>query len=169
MSRPKGSKNKTKLDKGNPKFNLNDAEPVVDWQDAAAAITEEDRALDRELEMMARTEAPSISDTVEPEPLKKNKEHYILLSEVIDDYKPATTLMELDEQVQTAKLNECDSVEASETIVKYFTKAGYQETKKVGYFWYKDIRVYIAGIFEQSKVRDAETIEHRTFGASQIK
>ncbi len=169
MTRPKGSKNKPKDLGGNPEFNLKDAQPVAPgWQDIApAAITEEDLALDRELEMIARNSEPANISDQDPGPqLKKTTEPFTLLSEFITNYKPAKTINELDDQVFKAKHFECDSIEATPEIVKYFCKKDYPD--KVGYFVYHDIKVYIAGFFEESIKRDRQTIEQRNFGASKI-
>lgn len=174
MSRTKGSKNKTKLDprleeKGNPMFQIT---PEIQAQAdartgiAPAAITDEDLALDRELEMISRNTAPlNISDADIPE-VKKTIEPYTLISEFIENYKPAETIHELDEQVFQAKQLECDSIEATPNIIRYFCKKDYPD--KVGYFIYHDIKVYIAGFFEQSILREKQTIEQKIFGASKI-
>lgn len=161
MARTK--KAKTPADeKGNAAFNLNDAEPVGDWQ-APAAITDEDRELDRELERMAKTEEPVVSD-LGPQPMRKINEPYTLLREVFDEYQPAKTINELDDQIFEAKVNGCDSVEATSKLVRYFIKDGSAE--KVGYFWYKDVRVYVEGFFEKSSAKDKETMETRLHGVA---
>lgn len=172
MGRPKGSKNKKEeipaplKEKGNPLFKLQDAQSVEpNWaSDVASSVaTAEDMAFDRELEHMARNNEPQVSDQ-EPVQLKKTVDAYTLLSEFEDDYKPARTIHELDDQVFRAKQFEADSIEASEQIVKHFTKSCWKETQKVGYFTYHDIKVYITGFFEQSKMRDTQTIEQKVFG-----
>lgn len=175
MGRPKGSKNKPKeitpvTEPGNSMFNLKDAKPVTtDWQHAPAmsAVTDEDLALERELEKLAQNTEPEISDPDTAPQMVKGPEPYTMLSEFVDDYKPAKTLHELDDQVFQAKQCGADSIEATKEIVWYFTKK--KDPNNTGYFMFKDIRVYIAGIFQQSKKRDLETVEQRTFGASQIK
>lgn len=165
MGRPRGSKNKSPLtEKGNPSFNLKDAIPVnTDSIIASSAITDEDMALDRELDRIARNSEPEVSDKDEmPLPVKKTIDPYTMLSDFEDDYKPAETIQELDDQVFRAKHYEADSIEASSKLIKYFCKKDYPD--KVGYFVYHDIKVYIAGFFEQSKVRDQQTIEQKIFG-----
>ncbi len=172
MGRPRGSKNKITvpaqiLEKGNPDFQITpEMDEAAKEKIAMSAITDEDIALDRELEMMSRNSTPDFSD-VEPPPLKKSIEPYTLLSEYEDDYKPATSLHELDDQVFRAKQNDADSIEADPKIIRYFTKKDYPD--KVGYFIYHDIKVYIAGFFAQSKLREQVTIEQKLFGASKIK
>lgn len=168
MTRPKGSKNKIKTaieEPGNPDFKLQNAKPVdQSWKDNVSTITDEDRALDRELEMLARTEAPKVSDLDTVPVMKKTIEPYTMLSEFLEDYSPARTLLELDDQVMQAKHAEADSIECTEQIFKYFNKNG--DPRNVGYFIYHDIKVYKVGFFEQSSKRDKETTEQRLFGAS---
>lgn len=169
MGRPKGSVNKRKPTlsdikegRGNPDFNINDAQSVdPSWKDVApAAITAEDLALDRELEKLARDqEHVDISDK-EPVPMKKAIEPYTLLSSVME-VEPAKNITELDEQVFDAKQSDCDSIEATPGLVRYFCKREYPD--KVGYFVYHDIKVYIAGFFDQSVKKDKLTIEQRNF------
>lgn len=151
-------------EKGNAAFNLSDAEPVGEWQ-APAAITKEDLELDRELERMAKNTEPVLSEN-EPPPVRKLNEAYSLLSEVVENYEPAKTIQELDEQVFDAKSNGCDSIEATPKIVRYFVKDG--SVEKVGYFWYKDVRVFLEGFFEKSIAKEKESIEMRLHGAKSI-
>ena len=162
MARPKGSKNKIQAqiaEAGNPAFNIKDATPVD--QNWMAVPTAEDALLDRELERLAQTESPPVSDPDVPV-MKQNSIPYTLLSEFVYDVKPATTLIELEDLVWQAKANKADSVECSEAIFKYFNKNG--DPRNVGYFHYKDIMVYKVGFFEQSKKRSNESIEQRIFG-----
>lgn len=169
MGRPKGSKNKgaAPTDKGDPRFNINEVTPsstIGKGDLAAAAITDEDLALDRELEMMSRNTEPDVSDVDPGVSIKKEVQDYTHLAEVIDDYKPAMTLQELEDQVTLAKHHECDSIYASPKVIRYYTKKDYPD--KVGYFIFKDIKVYIEGFFEQSKKRDSQTMEQKIFGDS---
>lgn len=173
MGRPKGSKNKSTSpaeEKGNADFRITpeiEAAAKARVNDIApAAITDEDLALDRELEMMSRNSEPVLSDQDTTPPVKKTVEPYTLLSEFVDNYKPAKTIHELDDQVFRAKHYEADSIEATPELVRYFTKKDYPD--KVGYFVYHDIKVYIAGFFEQSVKRERVTIEQKTFGNSKI-
>lgn len=169
MGRTKGSKNKSPIEeKGDERFNLKDAKPVDPaWRDKApAAITDEDLALDRELEVMARNTMPEVSDRDPGPAIKKSIDPYTLLEEFVDNYRPAKNIHELDDQVFKAKHYECDSIYATPELIRYFTKKDYPD--KVGYFVYHDIKVYIEGFFEQSSKRDKETVEQRNFGASKI-
>ena len=169
MGRPKGSKNKAKvvaapvMGAGNPDFNLKDAKPVEEpWFDtpAAAAVTDEDMAFDRELERLARNTEPEVSDIDDQPVVRKTIDPYTMLSDFIENYQPAKTPQELEDQIMLAKHHECDSVEATPQLIKYYTK----KVPEVGYFLFRDIKVYIPGFFEQSSKRDKETVEYRNFG-----
>ncbi len=171
MGRPKGSRNKSSPveAKGNPDFRITpeiEAAAKARMDIAPAAITDEDLALDRELEMMARNTEPDISDRDPAPPPKKTIDPYTLLSDFVDDYKPAKTIHELDDQVFKAKHYEADSIEATPELIRYFTKKDYPD--KIGYFIYHDIKVYIAGFFEQSVKRERVTIEQKIFGESKV-
>lgn len=122
-------------------------------------------ALDRELERMANETAPV---PIEPDPvpaMQKTVEQRELLSEVMD-VQPASTVNELMEQVHLAKESGCDSIEATPTLVRHYCRKKYPSD--VGYFVFHDIKVYIAGFFDQANKRDKETVEQRTFGASKV-
>ncbi len=136
------------------------ADDVPRGTTASAVLTQEDRDLDQLLERAAKTNpiqdlGPEI--TLKREPIKRD-----ILRNHVKGYKPAATLMELDEQVQMAKMNEIDSIEATDQVIKYFTKAQYAYIKKeIGYIIYHDIRVYFDGYFEQNKDADKVTMEQR--------
>lgn len=161
MSRTKGSKNKPKEvvpvfaeEKGNPDFNITDVEPT-EVLTAQGAMTEEDYELDRELERMAQDTPPvAIFDDVEPPAVTHEKIMYSLLSGEID-CQPAATLRDLDEQVLMAKEHECDSIEATDIIVKHFCRKEFPP--KAGFFFYKDIRVFQAGRVEEAIGLDKRT------------
>ncbi|MES1988828.1 MAG: hypothetical protein V4440_12530 [Pseudomonadota bacterium] len=179
MARPKGSKNKalsaTIPTGGNHDFNLNSvsADDIAATTQAMLApksdvavssYTPEDAALDAELNRMsAMNELPP---DVEPEPIgsvvAKPKEVRELLGDVVEDYEPASTDQDLREQVYQAKLEGCDSIEATLAIAKRFCRDPLLE--KVGYFVFHDIKVYIVGGHEEIKKRDSISIEQKTFG-----
>jgi len=140
-------------EKGNPAFNLADAEPVqIDWQEPAVnVITPEDIALDRELERLAMEQPLPDVEPAPPE-MKKAVDSPELLSSFVDDYRPATTIRELEDQVHLAKVNGADSVECSMALGRYYVKDGSLET--VGYFMFRDIKVYIEGYYERAQARD---------------
>jgi hypothetical protein len=153
---------------GNPDFNLTGVTPSNTLGDVAVgAITDEDMALDRELDRMANEMPPP---DIDPEPqgvgmAKRETEEYTLLSELMD-VKPASTVNELLEQVHLAKESGADSVEATPALVRHYCRRQYPD--KVGYFLFHDIKVYIEGFFEQSIKRDKETVEERAFGKSKV-
>lgn len=165
MSRPKGSKNKI-VEGGNPAFNIKDAKPVdPSWKTAApAAITAEDLALEARLQSMEVVPLPIADD---PEPIgmtvKKIADNPNMLSEVMEDYRPASTEDELRNQVHMAKQEGCDSIEATVPLAKRFCRD--PQLEKVGYFIYHNIKVYLEGFTSQSIARDNQTIEQRLFGA----
>lgn len=182
MSRTKGSKNKPKIAQvaqppstapGNPDFNLNDAEPVdPDWQHpidkkpihpptneirAQSAITDEDRALDRELEQMSN-ENPPLAIDPEPAGVTAKAEKIIddHLQDHVENYKPASTINEIMSQVSEAKVSGCDSITATLQLSKYYVKDG--SLDRVGYFMFHDIKVYVDGHREKAMKRDKLTL-----------
>lgn len=165
MTRPKGSKNKPKepvveMPSGNPTFNLNDTDVAM------SAVTAEDLAFERELERMALEQPP-----IEAGPaitFKKEIEHRELLSEHVEDYSPASTVNELENQVHMAKELGCDSIEGTPALIKTYCRSHYPDD--VGYFIFKNVKVYIAGFFEQSKskAKANDSIEQKLFGHSKI-
>lgn len=157
MARPKGSKNKAKEMAGNPDFNLNQVEPSNTMSDIApGALMPEDLEFDRHLEAIEAM--PFIDD---PEPagsvVKIVKDQPELLRHAIgEEYKPATRPEELREQIHMAKVNGCDSIEASKDLCSYMCRDKSYET--VGYFIYHDIKVYLDGQFEKAQARDKRRI-----------
>lgn len=165
MSRTKGAKNRIKPHEpvlepmieptaGNPEFNLTGVVPT----DAMAAniITDEDRALDRELDRLANDVPPMPAD-FDPGPainIKAEKFDGVLLSEHAD-VSPATTVNELLDQVHLAKENGCDSIEATPALVRHYCRKAYPSD--VGYFIFHDIKVYIEGFFAEANKRDRRT------------
>ena len=173
MSRKKGSKivNGKVVDpveeKGNPAFNLNEVTPsqTIGHDIAPGAIMPEDLEFERSLQAMHEP-MERISD---PEPigmttLTKDKAHRgEMLSDVIEDYHPATTDEELRTQVELAKVEGCDSIEATLAICKRYCKD--PKLEAVGYFSYYNVKVYIAGKFQDVKKRDGMTIEQKVHRA----
>lgn len=180
MARTKGSKNKAKTDReltqefisdhapvaGNPKFNLNNIEPseTIGSDVAAAAVMPEDLELDRTLNALV-ADLPHLDD-VEPigSVVQRTKEKVDMLSDVVDDYKPATTRQEIMDQTQLAKIEGCDSIEATLKAIRTICRDPALES--VGYFMYHDIKVYIEGSMDASKARDRLTIEQKLFSNS---
>lgn len=166
MGRPAGSKNKVSQ-QGNPDFKITpEIEAEVNERMAQSAITDADLEFERELQMMNRDAAPSVSDQDPGVEVRKSIEPYTMLSEYLEGCKPAATPNELDKQIFQAKKLDCDSVECTSDLFKYYNRSG--DIKGVGYFLYHNIKVYIAGFFEQSKKKDLESTEFRNFGASKV-
>lgn len=173
MARPKGAKNKSKapvVEGGNPLFNLSDAKPVdPNWKDIApTAITEEDLALERELERMAlESPIPDIDPDI-AKPLTKEKVSLEHLRDQVDgEYRAAKTLNELDQQVSVAKRLGCDSIDAAPEIIRYYCGKDYSESH--GFFMYKDIKVHFPQTYEAVKARAKMTVEQKLFGSSKVK
>jgi hypothetical protein len=175
--------------KGNPDFNINDAEPlgldieallngeteapmvadttnlpkvesIADMEKkrfakptrAPSAITDEDLNLDIALQQLhVAQELPRQEDGV---PLKLTEEERTteFLGDVMADYKPASTINDLEGQVHQAKSMRVDSIEASDAIIKYFCRDAFPE--KQGFFIYKDIKVFITGRAKDHKTTD---------------
>ena len=121
-------------------------------------ITAEDLELDRQLEQIAKQAPIDHDPTTVIVPEKKRRD---LLRNFTENYKPADSIMVLDDQVYQAQQLDIDSIEGTEKIVKHFCKTSFKEVQKVGYFIYKNIRVYIDGYFEQNKDADKVTMEQR--------
>lgn len=148
---------------GNPEFNIANVKPTNVLTTAPAAITEEDLELDRMLERVAAEEPPIPTiDPDEVQAVKKEPDRRELLSDVMD-VQPASTVNELMDQVHLAKEMGCDSVEATPAMVRHYCRRQYPD--KVGFFMFHDIKVYIAGFFEEAKKRSELTIEDINFGA----
>lgn len=169
MTRPKGSKNKPKIaspveEKGNPIFNINDVEPSqtldLDNEIAPTAILPEDLEFERNLQTIYQP-MERISD---PEPIgmtptapKDLKGE--MLGDLMINYKPASTDDELRTQVQLAKVEGCDSIEATLDICKRYCKD--PKLEDVGYFTYYNVKIYISGQTENAKHRDSMTVEQK--------
>jgi hypothetical protein len=147
-------------EKGNPDFNIAAITPseTIGVSKDASSYTDEDRLLDLELERLAAENPPlKVSDhDVTPE-VKREITHDELLSEHVENYKPASTINEIMDQVHQAKLFDCDSIYATPEIVKYYTRKDYDHTVKAGYFMFHDIKVYLEGHFERARTRDTRT------------
>ncbi len=165
--RKKGSKNKPKavdMLKGNDTFKLTPAMEAQAMREYShAAVTDEDLALDRELEAMAKDQ-PQISDNGPVLEVKRTKDVIEHLREVVEKYTPASNMAELTEQVHVAKSEGCDSIDGTPTLVRQIFRKDYEYIEKnVGYGIYHDIRIYIDGYFDKHKGADSQTMEQRLF------
>lgn len=130
-------------------------------------ITKEDQELDLILERAAKSNP--IQDLGPEIILKPEHKKRDVLRNHIENYKPASTLMELEEQVSMAKQNDIDSIEATAALVRHIFKSSFDHIQKtVGYGIYKDIRVYIDGFFNDHKDADSMTMERKLHGGSKI-
>lgn len=150
------------LKPGNADFNLKDAVPVV-----LPVYNQEDMALELELQRQHREEAPTLP--IEADPTPKAGRAYSesrLLGDEIEHIRPAKTIGELQEQVTWAAQYDCDSVEATEALVKSVARRGWEDTKQIGYITYCGIKVFIEGRFADADKKDRETAEQRLFSPS---
>lgn len=129
-----------------------------------SSYTAEDMELDHKLEQIAKQAPIDDVPTTIIVPEKKIRD---VLRNHVDDYKPADSIMVLEDQVFQAMQLEIDSIEGTEKIVRHFCKTSFNEVQKVGYFIYKNIRVYIDGYFEQNKDADKVTMEQRLHSGGQ--
>lgn len=136
-------------------------------QKVEPAFTAEDKEIDLILERAAKSNP--IQDLGPEIVLKPEHKTRDILRNHMEDYKPASTLMELEEQVSMAKQNEIDSIEATPALVRHLFKSSFDHIKKeVGYGLYKDIRVYIEGFFNDHKDADKITMEQKLHGGSKL-
>lgn len=115
-----------------------------DLAPAMSAVTAEDLAFERELQRM-HLESP-ITKAETEKPIIKEVVHHDFLGDAMENYRPAATLNELEQQAWAAKSIQADSIEATEQVIRYFTKDAYPD--KVGYFIYKNIKVFIPGFIK---------------------
>jgi hypothetical protein len=177
-------------EKGDPRFNLNDAEPITEvfaaptfeepkpdftkidekffgkksedkLEIAQSAITPEDLEFERQLQAM-HVESVLPRDTAPP--LEKEVNDSNFLGDHMDGYTPAKTLNELEQQVFAAKTVGADSIEATEEIIKYYTRTVYPDD--VGYFIFKDIKVFIPGRISGHIETDKQNISEKLRGIS---
>ncbi len=124
-------------------------------------MTDEDLALDREIARMAADqEMTAIVDHGAPPELKPSVEHTDLLSEYVENYKPASSHATLEEQVFLCSAHGADSIEAEEIVFKAIL--GY--IPKEAYMVFKGVKVYRKGMVEAGRTSDAQSIEQRLFG-----
>lgn len=128
---------------------------------AAAAITDEDLAFERELQRMAEQTPPELVEGSNLNVLTKERPEHGMLSGHVDNYQPAKTLSELRDQAFHAKQLGCNSIEATPDIIRYFTKPHYPDD--VGYFMFSDIKVWIPGFWATHRHFDKMSIEAKLF------
>lgn len=150
--------------KGNPEFMVTpEIKEKINNFSVEAAFTAEDAAFEAELNALGK-DMPNISDSGPVQEVTRPKEALEHLKFHNEDYAPASTMAELQEQVHEAKSFGCDSIDGTEALVKSIFREGFEKMKAtVGYGIYHDIRVYIAGSFEQNKGADKMTMEQRLF------
>jgi hypothetical protein len=116
-------------------------------------------ALDRELERLAKEAPPSFEDAGENKIVVIKEKRQNPLSDFIDDYKPASSLIELDSQVFDAKSRGAESVDATPEMIRHLVGPGYAEP----FIDYKGMRVYVTGMRAEAKRVEALSMEERVF------
>ncbi len=133
---------------------------------ALASITDEDIAFERSLQAMDFQE-PNVE--ADPTPMLRHvREHSELLSDHMEGLRPASTVAELMDQVHLAKQADCDSVEATPAVIRYYCRKDFDAVAKVGYFMFHDIKVHLAGEFARASTDDKQTIQQKLFGHSKL-
>lgn len=168
MTRPKGSKNKVKvpdhaLAKGNTEFKAE--ELSTHEMVAPGAITPEDMDLERHLERLDRENPIPDIDPDLSRPLTVDKAPQDHLREHVENYRPASTINELEEQIHVAKSLHCNSIDATPQLIKRFSHG-----KDNGMFInVKDLRVNYPDMYAAGKHADKITQEQKLFSASKVK
>lgn len=133
--------------------------PATNTERAQSAITQEDLAFEASLQRMHVESVLPVErvEKLEPEATMSN-----FLGDLMKGYEPAKTLNELEQQVFAAKSRGADSIEASEDIIRYYNRAHYP--KDVGYFIYKNIKVFIPGRFDGYVQTDTQNLNSKLRG-----
>lgn len=131
---------------------------------ALSAITDEDTAIDRELERIARETPPVITEGAGENIVKNVIEKPELLSDLIEGYKPAATVAELENQMFQVKTMGAQATEATEDVIRFYCGKDYKEP----YFMFKGIAVYRSGTFDSTKKAEAIPMEAKIFGEKKI-
>ena len=128
---------------------------------AAAAYTDEDSALEREIKRLGEEQQFNANVDAGPPDMKPAIENPELLSEHVEDYKPAHSHASLEEQVFHAKAVHADSIEVEDIVFKGI----FGHVPAEPYAVYKGIKLYRIGMVAQGQAADRMTIERKVFGA----
>lgn len=133
---------------------------------AVGAITEEDLALDRELERLANETPPEFSEGSSENVLKVLKDDKECLSDFVEDYKPAATVAELESQMHQAMSVGADSVEVTPQIFQLYCgpDTGKNPNWSAKFFHYKNVKAYLQGKTAEVKKANSLSIEQKVFG-----
>lgn len=122
---------------------------------AAAAITDEDLALDREIERMAKeqaladvshiTAAPTAD--VEAPKMIDHKLESTFLGDHVEAYAPADSSVALEQQIFQCKHMDLDSIEATDAVFKSI----FGRVPDECYAMVKGVKMYRAGMVEKAK------------------
>lgn len=124
-------------------------------------------ALDRELDRLARETPPIVDEGANENRLTKTIENCDLLSEYVEDYKPAATIQELEAQMHQAEMVGADSIEVTPKIFAHYCgpDTGKNANWKSKYFHFKGVKAYLAGNYAAAKKESTMTMEQKLFGA----
>jgi hypothetical protein len=129
-------------------------------QIAASVVTDEDLALERELERMAENTPPEISEGFSENRISVARDDNEMLAHHVSGVKPAATIAQLRDQVFHAKQTGCNSIEATPELIRYYTKPNYP-TDDAPYFSFDGIKVWRPDMFEKHKQMDGMSVEQR--------
>ncbi len=125
---------------------------------AAAAFDPSMLDIDRKLEELAFSQ-PDISDMNLDVKMKPESVNSDFLGDHMEDYKPAENIAQLEEQVFLALSQDCDSIEGSEKLIRYYTKKEFELIQNsIGYFIYKNVKVHLPGWFKKAQMRDKKNL-----------
>lgn len=132
-------------------------------------ITDEDKALDVELDkMLAEAEPlqpmPKLDgyDGDAGEVITKEMPKGDHLNGHVEDYKPASNYYELEQQVAFAKECGCNTIEVTDEFFKKHFRQHYQAAKDgAGYIQYKDIMTHIEGMVDHARHVNSRTMYSR--------
>ena len=123
-------------------------------------ITQEDMEIEQMLERVAKQQP--VTDHGPDAPVVREVAKRDTLRNHVENYKPASSIMELEDQIHLAQTHDIDSIEATPALVRHLWKRDFDYIKAgPGYGIYRNIRVYIEGFFEQNKDADKLTMEQK--------
>lgn len=133
-----------------------------------AAITDEDLALDREIERMAKEQVRvDVSHiTAEPTPnveaaaVVDHKLDSSFLGDHVEAYAPADSSVALEQQIFQCRHMDCDSIEATDAVFKSI----FGHVPAECYAMVKGVKMYRIGQVEKGQALDRMTVEQRLFG-----
>lgn len=133
-----------------------------------AGPTDEDLALDQELEKLAKEQdnmEPVINTKIDKKVEKAQDTNYYVLQDIDPEIEAASTVNELKEQVQIAKLKGIEGIEATDKMIRLYNREKFPEC---GYFVFENVRVYRKGIAAEVKRDENRSVEESIFAHSGV-